>query len=72
MYEYVYFDLEGIMLNEINEPEKDKCCMILLISRIKFKTNKQTQNSQKKRSDLCLQEESGWEMESEETTKRYK
>lgn len=43
--------------------------MILLISRIKFKTNKQTQNSQKKRSDLCLQEESGQEDESEEKTK---
>ena len=27
-------DLEGIMLSEISQTEKDKCCMISLLCRI--------------------------------------
>ena len=30
-----WMDLEGIMLNEINQTEKDKCHMISLLCRIK-------------------------------------
>ena len=52
MYEYVYFDLEGIMLSEINQSEKDQSCMILLISRIKFKTNKH--KTHRKRDQTCV------------------
>ena len=29
-----WMDLKGIMLSEISQTEKDKCCMILLIRQI--------------------------------------
>ena len=36
-----WMDLEGILLNEISQTEKDKYCMLLLICGIqKNKTNK--------------------------------
>ena len=45
-------DLEGIMLSERSQTEKDKYCMILLICGIlKKKTTKKTY-SEKKRSGL--------------------
>ena len=32
--ETTWMDLEGIILSEIRNTEKDKCCMIFLISEI--------------------------------------
>ena len=56
-------ELEGIILNEVSQTEKDKYCMISLTCGIFFK------NSQKKRSDLWLPETQG---ELEEVVKKYK
>ena len=44
-------DLEGIMLSEISQTEKNKYCMISFICRIKKENT-----SQKKSSDLWLSE----------------
>ena len=45
-------DLEGIMLSEISQTEKDKYCMISLIRRIQ----KKKRNSQKQRTEWWLSE----------------
>ena len=37
-----WMDLEGIMLSEISQTEKDKYCMISLYGNLKNKTNEQT------------------------------
>ena len=47
-----WMNLEGIMLNEISQTEKDKYYMILLIHGIFKKHNKTKNTSEKKRSDL--------------------
>ena len=42
-----YMDLEGIMLSEINQEEKDKYCMISLMCRIKKKITQTSEYSKK-------------------------
>ena len=57
-------DLEGIMISEISQTEKNKCHMISNISGIQKKKsneqNKTKRNSQKQRIDQWLPE--GWKM----------
>ena len=60
----IQMDLEGIVLREISQTEKDKYYMISFMCGIQ--TDTQKQNSQKKRSDLWLLEES------DAGVKRYK
>ena len=59
-----WMDLEGIMLNEINQTEKDKCHMISLLCRIKKNktTQKQTHISKQNKLRVVKGEVKGWEL----------